>query len=231
MADETGRTKDFTKGIAAHEVGDGVIVGLLVGDTVRCPWHHACFSLRTGEPVRAPSLDPVDCWRIEQQGDMLFVRQKLEAAPKSSSSRDRSLWPVSVVIIGGGAAGLGRLMSFAAKVTIAPIAILSADDPPALRSPELIEGLSGRHRPGRLDSSSGARVYPGHFLRMGCWSPPSVSLEKLDGAFVLLGCPSRAERAQISPFSSSWIDLARVQPVLTRLELANHRNLYASLMR
>src|ERR1700752_2346874 len=47
--------------------------GLLVGDTVRCPWHHACFSLRTGEAVRAPAFDPLPRWRIQRQGDKVFV--------------------------------------------------------------------------------------------------------------------------------------------------------------
>src|SRR6476469_4119018 len=76
--------------------------GLVVGDTVRGPWHHACFSLRTGEKLRAPALDPVPCWRVERLGDMIFVREKLPpATPKRGTAG-----PISVVIVGGGAAGL-----------------------------------------------------------------------------------------------------------------------------
>src|SRR5687768_6785232 len=47
--------------------------GLVVGDTVRCPWHHACFSLRTGEALRAPALNPVARWQIERRDGMVYV--------------------------------------------------------------------------------------------------------------------------------------------------------------
>src|SRR6185369_11259982 len=50
--------------------------GLLVGDTVRCPWHHACFSLRTGEALRTPAFSPLDCWSVDQRDGKVFVTDK-----------------------------------------------------------------------------------------------------------------------------------------------------------
>jgi nitrite reductase/ring-hydroxylating ferredoxin subunit len=75
--------------------------GMLVADTVRCPWHHACFSLRTGEALRAPALNPVACWRVEQQDGKIYVREKLEPAERRARTVSGA-GPESIVIIGGG---------------------------------------------------------------------------------------------------------------------------------
>src|SRR6202050_4466915 len=81
--------------------------GLIVEDTLRCPLHHACFSLRTGEALRAPAFDPIPGWRIEKIGDKVFVREKL-AQPERKNLRGSARGaPASVVIVGAGAAGLG----------------------------------------------------------------------------------------------------------------------------
>src|SRR5213080_3249126 len=79
----------FAVGPSCTHYHGPLVEGLVVGDTVRCPWHHACFSLRTGEPVRAPALDPIACWRVERQGDHVYVRERLErvAAPPAMPLR------------------------------------------------------------------------------------------------------------------------------------------------
>jgi NADPH-dependent 2,4-dienoyl-CoA reductase/sulfur reductase-like enzyme/nitrite reductase/ring-hydroxylating ferredoxin subunit len=76
--------------------------GLVVGHTLRCPWHHACFDLHSGEAVAAPAFDPLDRWNVEQRDGMIFVGEKL---PKSKSRPRKQKTSGRIVIAGGGAAG------------------------------------------------------------------------------------------------------------------------------
>ena len=110
--------------------------GLVVGDTVRCPWHHACFSLRSGEALRAPAIDPVQCWRVERIGNMAFAREKL-SEPRADSASNAADLPASVVIIGGGAAGFAAAEMLRRQGYQGPVTMLSADDSPPVDRPNL----------------------------------------------------------------------------------------------
>ncbi len=110
----------FAIGAKCTHYGGPLAEGLIVGDTVRCPWHHACFSLRTGEALRAPALNPVDCWNVEQRGDKVFVTGKAGPAPRPRVSR---VHPEKVIIVGAGAAGnaaaeMLRREGFAGSITL-----------------------------------------------------------------------------------------------------------------
>ena len=78
--------------------------GLVVGETVRCPWHHACFDLRTGEAVRAPALSPITCWVAVRNGGLIKVGEKREQ-PQPRTRIEPTAKPERIVILGGGAAG------------------------------------------------------------------------------------------------------------------------------
>ncbi len=112
--------------------------GLVVEDSVRCPLHHACFSLATGEALRAPALDPIACWKVERRGDMVFVRDKVsEPGPAPVESTNASQHPSSIVIVGGGAAGLAAADMLRRERYEGPIVMISADADPPVDRPNL----------------------------------------------------------------------------------------------
>ena len=102
----------FAIGAKCTHYGAPLDKGLLVGDTVRCPWHHAAFSLRTGEADRPPALNPLPCWTVEHRDGRVYAGRKRDRDPLArsttvltvASSRQASP-PSSVVIVGAGAAG------------------------------------------------------------------------------------------------------------------------------
>ena len=132
------RRGDELFAVSAHctHYGGPLAEGLVVGDTVRCPWHHACFSLRSGEALRAPALDPVACWRVERAGEMAFVREKL-ASPVPRKAASSANFPASVVIVGGGGAGLAAADMLRREGYGGDLLMISADDSPPCDRPNL----------------------------------------------------------------------------------------------
>jgi NADPH-dependent 2,4-dienoyl-CoA reductase/sulfur reductase-like enzyme/nitrite reductase/ring-hydroxylating ferredoxin subunit len=137
------RVGDEVFAIAANctHYGGPLAEGLLVGDTVRCPWHHACFSLRTGEPLRAPALNPVARYRVERQGDRVVVREKLAPpappAAVAGGAAGAGKGPESVVIVGAGAAGNAAAQRLRREGYAGPITLVGADDSPPYDRPNL----------------------------------------------------------------------------------------------
>jgi nitrite reductase/ring-hydroxylating ferredoxin subunit/thioredoxin reductase len=115
----------FAIGATCTHYGGPLARGLVVGETIRCPWHHASFDLSTGEPLRAPALDPLPRWRVDVNDGVAFVREKLGREP--SAPQPDSSPPRSIMIIGGGPAGNAAAETLRREGFAGPITMLSAD--------------------------------------------------------------------------------------------------------
>ena len=146
------RDELFAIGAICTHYGAPLGEGVLVDDTIRCPWHHACFSLRTGEVLRAPALDPVSRWRVEEMRDparpltpgeprsgIVYVREKLESVGRQPRPRQAGM-PDAVVIVGGGAAGNAAAETLRHEGYSGRITMLSADESRPCDRPNLSKG-------------------------------------------------------------------------------------------
>jgi NADPH-dependent 2,4-dienoyl-CoA reductase/sulfur reductase-like enzyme/nitrite reductase/ring-hydroxylating ferredoxin subunit len=122
-------------GATCTHYGGPLAEGIVVDDTIRCPWHHAGFSLRTGAALRPPALNGLPCWRVEQRDGMALVREPLPVEPRPTLPAPGL--PASVVIIGGGAAGNAAAETLRQQGYTGPVILLSADEAPPCDRPNL----------------------------------------------------------------------------------------------
>ena len=129
----------FAIGATCTHYGGPLGEGLMVGDTVRCPWHHACFSLRTGEALAAPALTATSCWRVERRAGRLFVREKVSEVKQRMPAKARASAgaPDRMVVIGGGAAGYAAAEMLRREGYGGDVTLISADESPPYDRPNL----------------------------------------------------------------------------------------------
>ncbi len=107
--------------------------GLLVGSTVRCPWHHACFDLRSGEPLRAPALNPILCYDVLIEGGVVRVGKRKSEPKVWASAPDAA----RIVIVGAGAAGHAAAETLRREGYRGELTMIGADRAPPVDRPNL----------------------------------------------------------------------------------------------
>ena len=148
--------------------GAALADGLVVGDEIRCPWHHACFSLRTGAALRAPAFAALARWTTEVVGDTVFVRGE-DATPVRTPPRPRDA-PERIVIIGGGAAGFAAAERLRTLGYEGALTMLSADDSAPCDRPNLSKDFLAGTAPEDWIPLQGPEFYAdrGIDLRLRC---------------------------------------------------------------
>ncbi|MBG0800381.1 FAD-dependent oxidoreductase [Methylocystis sp. FS] len=124
-----------------------LVDGFVVDHSLRCPWHHACFDLRTGEALRAPALDPIACWSVEQRDGKIFVQRKHEAAAPTLHAATSGKTPKNIVIVGGGAAGFAAAERLRRENYRGSIIMLSNEDVAPIDRPNLSKDYLAENAP------------------------------------------------------------------------------------
>ncbi|XP_068572206.1 apoptosis-inducing factor 3-like [Cebidichthys violaceus] len=84
--------------------------GVISGNTVRCPWHGACFNIHTGDLEEFPGMDCLPCHKVKIQNRKVYVsiNKKTLKQEKRVKSMGAAVAGVThtVLLLGGGAASL-----------------------------------------------------------------------------------------------------------------------------
>jgi nitrite reductase/ring-hydroxylating ferredoxin subunit len=129
----------FATGATCTHYGGPLGEGLVKDGTIRCPWHHARFDLKSGEALGPPGLGAIPCYQVEQRGDRLFVlgRKSAHSGPGGNPVHQAKTAPSSVVIVGAGPAGAVTAEALRRQGFEGAITVLSADGDDPVDRPNL----------------------------------------------------------------------------------------------
>lgn len=132
----------FAVGGKCTHYGAPLAEGVLVGETIRCPWHHACFELRNGAASRAPALNDLPSYTVVLENNIVRVTGKRDHSwPRGADNRPRGsrapekvlldenpvVGPSSVFIVGASAAGIACAEMLRREAYRGPITLVDAD--------------------------------------------------------------------------------------------------------
>ena len=212
----------FAVGAQCPHYGGPLAQGLLVGDTIRCPWHHAAFCLRTGEMERAPALDGLPCWRVERRdGRAVVVDARPAAVPPAL--KDTGL-PASGVSVGGGAAAIAAAVTLRQEGYPHAITLLSADADPPYDRPNLSKDyLAGTAEADWLPLRAPS-FYAEQRIDVRCNTrvtridPAQRSVELADGSRIEYGALLLATGAEPNRLNVPGADLPHVRTLRSRAD-------------
>uniref|UniRef100_UPI0037E7B826 apoptosis inducing factor mitochondria associated 4 n=1 Tax=Semicossyphus pulcher TaxID=241346 RepID=UPI0037E7B826 len=123
-----------------------LVKGALVGDRVRCPFHGACFNVRTGDIEEYPGLDCLPSYKVKVEDGKVYVSinknsLKLTRRVKAMCSMVPDI-KHTIVLIGGGPASLVCAETLRQHCYQGRIIIITKDNLPPFDKPKLSKAMN-----------------------------------------------------------------------------------------
>nr|XP_020455737.1 apoptosis-inducing factor 3-like [Monopterus albus] len=128
-----------------------LVKGALVGDRVRCPFHGACFNVRTGDIEEYPGLDCLPSYKVKVEDGKVYV--SINKKSLKLTKRVKEMCSVSadikhtILLIGGGPASLVCAETLRQKCYQGRVIMVTKDTLPPFDKPKLSKAMN-------LDSNS-----------------------------------------------------------------------------
>uniref|UniRef100_A0A674CJX9 Apoptosis inducing factor mitochondria associated 4 n=1 Tax=Salmo trutta TaxID=8032 RepID=A0A674CJX9_SALTR len=138
-------------GSKCSHYGAPLIKGALVGDRVRCPFHGACFNIKTGDIEEYPGLDCLPSYKVKVEDGKVYVSVNKKSLKLYKRVKDMSCRVSGVrhtiLLIGGGPASLLCAETLRQNRYEGRIVMVTRDTLPPIDKPKLSKSVSLLLRP------------------------------------------------------------------------------------